>query len=315
MADFITTAPGQNLSSGDRKALFLKVFSGEVMNTFQTECVTLPLIRTRTISSGKTAQFIVTGRVSGSYHTPGTEINGQAFKDTEKTIAIDDLFVVPTFTAGIDEAMAHWDIRAPIAKEHGQALARKMDSHNLQVLALAARASANISGTTFSGTVIDKGATVLTTASVLLKGIEKAAQSLDEKDINDGERNMLLRPAEYWLLLGDASTAVANKDYSGSGNVASGTLPSYAGFTLRKTNRMPTGVITAETGANNTYDGTFTNTVALGFTSGAIGRLTLIGIKSETEYSVRHQGDLLVSKYASGAGILRPECAVEITKA
>lgn len=314
MADFTTTAPGQIASSGDRKALFLKLFTGEVLQTYQTECVTLPRIRTRTISNGKSAQFIVTGRVSGSYHTPGTEINGQAVKNTEKIINVDDLFVVPSFHANIDEAMSQWDTRAPISKEHGQALARKMDSHNLQLLALAARASANISGTTYSGTVLAKGATVATSASVFLAAVEQAAQALDEKDVGPDGRTLILRPAQYYLLLADATPKNANKFVGGTGNVSTGEVGNYMGFTFVKSNRLPSTNISSETGTNNTYNGDFSDTVALAFVNEAIARVNLIGVKTETEYSVRHQGDLIVSKYASGAGILRPEGAVEITK-
>jgi hypothetical protein len=38
----------------------------------------------------------------------------------------------------------------------------------------------------------------------------------------------------------------------------------------------------------------------------------LMDLSTEMEYSVRHQGTLIVAKYAMGHGILRPECAVEL---
>lgn len=307
---YTPTSPGQINSSGDSRALYLKVFTGEVLQTYQTACVTLPLIRTRTISSGKTAQFIVTGRVSGHFHSPGTELNGQAFRDGEKTINIDDLFVVDTFHADIDEALAQWDTRAPIAAEHGNALARKMDDYNLITIANAARTAATLTGG-YGGTVNQAGATVVSSAAVLTKAIESAAQTLDEKDVSKDGRKLILRPAQHWLLMNDQK--VANSINRGSANISTGDLPTYAGFEFIKSNRLPsTNIASATTGENNVYTGDFTNTVALAFTPDAIGRVTLIGIKTETERSVRHQGTLLVSKFASGAGVLRPECAVEI---
>jgi len=58
-----------NAAGGDPDALFLKVFSGEVLTTFQENNVMMPLHRVRTISSGKTAQFPVTGVAAAKYHT------------------------------------------------------------------------------------------------------------------------------------------------------------------------------------------------------------------------------------------------------
>ena len=60
--------------SAGNEDLFLKVFSGEVLTTFEENNVMLPLTRVRTISSGKTAQFPVTGVASAVYHTPGDSI-------------------------------------------------------------------------------------------------------------------------------------------------------------------------------------------------------------------------------------------------
>jgi len=46
---------GQSLATGDDNALFLKVFAGEVLATFQEANKFMPLQVTRTISSGKSA--------------------------------------------------------------------------------------------------------------------------------------------------------------------------------------------------------------------------------------------------------------------
>ena len=64
-------APGSVNSAGSRTALFLKVFAGEVLATFEEANVMKALHTIRTISSGKSAQFIVTGAASSRYHTPG----------------------------------------------------------------------------------------------------------------------------------------------------------------------------------------------------------------------------------------------------
>ena len=54
----------------DQNALFLKKFSGEVLTAFQRNCIFRDMLQTRTIDSGKSAQFIVTGRLKTDTHTP-----------------------------------------------------------------------------------------------------------------------------------------------------------------------------------------------------------------------------------------------------
>jgi len=57
LSNFTPSRLGQVNSSGDAKALFLKVFSGEVMSQFQVNCVMRAMHYVRTIASGKSAQF------------------------------------------------------------------------------------------------------------------------------------------------------------------------------------------------------------------------------------------------------------------
>jgi hypothetical protein len=55
MSNAVPTRIGQQLGDGDTRALFLKLFSGEVLTTFNTKCVMKDKTRTRSISSGKSA--------------------------------------------------------------------------------------------------------------------------------------------------------------------------------------------------------------------------------------------------------------------
>ena len=67
MANATVSFLGQTNSSGDKNALFLKVFAGEVLAAFQRQNKMLPLTTVRSISSGK-AQFPLVGLAS-EYHT------------------------------------------------------------------------------------------------------------------------------------------------------------------------------------------------------------------------------------------------------
>ena len=309
---------GQINKAGDDKALFLKKFSGEVLTTFETVCVMKDKQLVKTIDSGKSAQFPVTGTASAAYHIPGQNIlegdNGllSSIGKNEKVIAIDGLLTASAFIANIDEAMNHYDTRSIYTTELGRQLAYAWDRNSLQAAVLAARAAATITGGK-SGTVLAKGATVATTGSVLAAAIFEAAQNLDEKDVPAEDRFAVVRPAHYYLLA--QTTSVINKDWGGSGVYADGSVLKIAGITIVKSNFLPNSNIAAVTGQNNTYSGDFSNTVALVFQKGAIGTVKLLDLATESDYLTTHQGTLVVSKYAVGTGILRPECAVEITKA
>ena len=85
-----------NNSGTGYDALFLKVFSGEVLTAFsENNIFNDSLHNVRTISSGKSAQFPVTGTATAAYHTVGTPLVGaNQILANEKIISIDDLSLI-----------------------------------------------------------------------------------------------------------------------------------------------------------------------------------------------------------------------------
>ena len=81
---------GQINATGDANAMFLKVFSGEVLQVFEEANVMMPLHTVRTISSGKTAQFPVMGTASAKYHTPGESILGSGLDSSGSDGVLDE---------------------------------------------------------------------------------------------------------------------------------------------------------------------------------------------------------------------------------
>lgn len=307
MANAVPSRLGQVNLAGDTDALFLKVFSGEVLTAFHRDNVFLGRSMVRTISSGRSAQFPATGTVTAAYHTPGTELNGTAIAAAERTINIDDLLVAQAFIARIDEAKNHYDVRSTYSDEAGKVLAETMDANLAQVGVLAARASATITGGN-GGSVLTNAA-YGTDSAVLAAGLFTAAQTLDEKNVG-AERNVFLRPAQYYLLA--QNTTVINQWYGGKGAISDGTVLKVAGIEVVKTNALPkTNVVTGV----STYQGNFATTVGLVMNKAAIGTVKLLDLATESEYDIRRQGTLIVAKYAVGHGILRPECAVELKTA
>jgi hypothetical protein len=307
MANATVSRLGQVNGAGDVDALFLKVFSGEVLTAFHRENVFLGKSSVRSISNGKSASFPAVGTISAAYHTPGTELVGGSVNAAERVITIDDLLVAQAFIANIDEAKNHYDVRSIYSDETGKVLAETMDKNLAQVGVLAARGTATVTGG--SGGSALTNATYGTDSAVLAAGLFSAAQVLDEKNIGS-ERNVFLRPAQYYLLA--QNTTMINQWYGGAGAISDGTILRVAGIEVVKTNALPNSNVTTGVAA---YQGNFSTTVGLVMNKAAIGTVKLMDLATESEYDMRRQGTLIVSKYAVGHGIIRPECAVELKSA
>lgn len=207
---------GTQSTSIEQRELFLKVFSGEVLTAYERAIKVAPLLTTRTISSGKSAQFPATGYAAARYFTQGESLlepggaSGQSgdgshdylstIKQSERVIFIDDLLVSSCFISELDEAMSHYDYRATFATELGRALARHQDKYAIQVIHDAATASGLSNDPIQTGTEVTN-ASAGGTASALLDSIYEAAQKMDEKDVPKEDRFVLVDPERYYLLL------------------------------------------------------------------------------------------------------------------
>ncbi len=339
---------GQVNSANDVDALFLKKFSGEILQTFEESNVFKPLHTIRTIENGKSAQFPVTGIASANYHTPGENIAEETqgtkylsdIKKAEQTITIDKMLVASTFLANIDDVKNHYDIRSVYANELGKALALRFDTAIAKTFIAAARSSAVITGGKTGGQLDvanndfsagdSAGSPAATTGAELITALFTAAQKLDENDIPSDGRFAVLRPQEYYKLITGGSGAVAintsaaNKDVGGSGSLASGSIAQVAGITIYKSTHIPStdlsAVATGDGASSNDlfggsgvgYNGDFRNSLGVVGHSAAVGTVKLLDLATESEYQIERQGTLFVAKYAMGHGILRPECAIEL---
>lgn len=254
---------GQNLSTGtDMNELFLKVFSGEILTAFETSTIMKGLQTLRTISSGKSASFPVTGIASANYHTVGnsileTEASGSSkylsdIQKTEKQIFIDDMLVSSVFLANLDELKNHYDIRSIYASELGKALAKRFDIATMKTLFGASAAAANISGVTAAGSRITSGVDH-STAQGIIDSLYAVAAKLDENEAPSEGRFAILAPSTYYKLITSDNVAVSNAGaFGGTSNVvggfnvkspfegatASGVVPMVAGISLFKSNHL-----------------------------------------------------------------------------
>jgi len=313
MADNTVTRVGQINAAGDVDALFLKVFAGEVLAAFHTANLALGRTQVRSISNGKSAQFPRTGLVNARYHTPGTEITGQATNQAEVVITIDDLLIADVSIANIDEAKSHFDVRSTYSNEMGLALAKAMDLHILQTGILGARQSNPVSGLPGGSVVTLNAAADATDGVKLAAAMFKAAEIFDNKGIPEEGRTFWVRPAQYYALA--QNTTTINQFWGGRGAYSDGTVVKVAGLELVKTPNLPSAVVangTVAAGTGNRYAGDFSKTVGLAMHSSGVGTVKLLDLGMESEYSVRRQSTLMVGKYACGHGVLRPESLIEI---
>ena len=311
-----------NNTGTDFDALFLKVFSGEVLTAFtRNNIFNDQLHSVRTITSGKSAQFPVLGTATASYHTPGNLLTGgNQIRHGERLISIDDLLIADVFVSRLEELKNHYDVRAAYADELGKALAKTYDSNVAKMIANASRASSTLTGIA-GGLTLTLANTNTTSSAVtgdeIAGAIYDIAQAFDERDIPPTDRFCVLPPAEYYKLA-ESATRTVDVDFNpgGNGSFASGKIQQVAGIPVMMSNNIPqTNVSSNPSGANNTYSGDDSKTIGLVFHKSAVGTVKLMDMTTEitgNEYATMYQGTLLVAKYALGHGILRPECAATI---
>ena len=332
MTNVNLTRPGQVNQSGDSRALLLKLFTGEVYESFRNNLIAKSLVQSRTLRNGKEAQFIHTGKMTAGFHTPGAPILGNgtgvngAPPQAETTITVDQLLISSAFLYELDEVLAHYDLRGPISRQIGQSLAEHYDRRVLRVLDRAAEASAAVTGEP-GGFTVKLGANNEYNAQALVDGFFEAAAVLDERSAPRDGRMCVLSPRQYYSLISSVDTNILNRDIGNTqGNLNSGEgLYEIAGIKIYKSNNLPflgkygtsTGTAienTDTTNEKNDYGDTadFTNSCGLIFHRDAAAVVETIGPSVETtsgDVSVMYQGDLIVGKVAMGAGPVRVSVA------
>ncbi len=267
------TRPGQSNSSGDSRALYLKLFSGEMFKGFQQNAIARDLVMKRTLKNGKSLQFIYTGRTTAEYHTPGNAILGNtdgAPPVAEKTITIDDLLISSAFLYDLDETLAHYDLRSEVSRKIGYALAEKYDRLIFRAIARGARQASPITKTNFvepGGTQIRVGATAnesdAFSSSALVTAFYDAAAALDEKGISQDGRVGVLNPRQYYeLIQAVGSNGLVNRDSQGTTLQGGNGIIEIAGIKIYKSMNIPFlgrygtkyGGTTGQTDPGNTGD-------------------------------------------------------------
>jgi len=284
---------GQSVSAADKRGLFLKVFSGEVMKAYERAIKVSSLVTQRTISSGKSAQFPTTGVAAARYFKPGDDLfvdssdtDAHAYltkiKQSERVIYVDELLTSACFIDDLDEAMSHYDYRSIFAAELGKALARHQDNMALYQIFMACKNVGNVASESTPGqptghqlanpTFYSDGASALDT-------LYDAAAILDKKDVPKEDRFIILNPDGYYALLKEgvftvntsANSSDARMLFDGGGNdYVGGQLTTVAGMPVIVTNAN--GITSGDSSAASSDDGIFLTDTKGGDDNDAAGR-------------------------------------------
>ena len=244
------TQLGQANLAGDKRALYLKLFSGEMFKGFQHNTIARDLIMKRTLKNGKSLQFIYTGRTKSEFHTPGNSILGDSNNAppvAEKTITIDDLLISSAFVYELDEVLAHYDLRSEISRKIGYALAEKYDRLAFRAVARGARQASPVSATGYvepGGTQIRVGSTTNDSdaynSANLVASFYDAAAALDEKGVSSDGRVAVLNPRQYYeLIQAVGSNGLVNRDAQGSALQGGNGIIEIAGIKIYKSMNIP----------------------------------------------------------------------------
>ena len=244
------TRQGQSNSTGDARALYLKLFSGEMFKGFQHNAIARDLVMKRTLKNGKSLQFIYTGHTKAEFHVPGQSILGNsdgAPPVAEKTITVDDLLISSAFVYELDETLAHYELRGEISKKIGYALAQKYDRLVFRAIARGARAASPITKSGFvepGGTQIRVGtnnqASDAYVSASLINAFYDAAAALDEKGVSSEGRVGVLNPRQYYeLIQAVGSNGLVNRDEQGDSLQKGNGIIEIAGIKIYKSMNIP----------------------------------------------------------------------------
>ena len=248
----LTNLGAQNLGT-DNRALYLKLFSGEMIKGFEYNAIARDLVMKRTLKNGRSLQFIYTGRMEAEYHTRGNSILGNsdgAPPVNEKTITVDDLLISSAFVYELDETLAHYDLRSEISRKIGYALAQKYDRLIFRAITRGARALSPVQGSTAKsmeepgGTQIRVGTSANASdaynAGNLVTAFYDAAAALDEKGVSTEGRVAVLNPRQYYALIQDiGSNGLVNRDVQGTAKQSGQGIIEIAGIKIYKSMNIP----------------------------------------------------------------------------
>ena len=333
------TQDGVDTTFADRTALSLPDLKKDILTAYHAMTKFAGTGMTKSINSFA-GRFPASARMSDpAYHTPGTRLLGLSSNEPYRNyrdIYADDRLVMHLFIDELDaNARAIIDFQDVFGLEMGQAISQYNDKNAAIIIALAARASATVSGGD-TGVQIEKAACDINVGA-LNAGIWDMKNGFDENSVPAMGRRASLFPVQYNLIASSFDRPFYRELGMNGSLGAEVAIPAYAGFErFDMSNNIPsTNIASSATGTRNTYAGDFTKTVMLAWGNDTFGTVTVRPLSQggnaqpkptgantaskEQPIEIREVsipeafGNLILTSLVTGHGVLRPEHGGELT--
>ena len=310
---------GAKQNTGDQLALFLKVFSGEVLTAFTRASKVMNNHMIKTIDSGKSTSFPVMGRGKAHYLPAGSNLDDlrEAIPHNEVVINIDGLLTSDVLITDIFEAMNHYDVRGEYAKQLGEALAIAADGATVAEIAKLIKANTeNITGLG-KGIVVEKtitgGAGInYETGKAVIDGLLEMKAKWTTQYVPEEERFAYITPEVESAII--TSKDAINRDYGAVASIVDGNIDKLCGFKiiavphLKAGGADKTGMLgTAPEGHEFPTD--YAGALAVCAHRTAVATVKLKDLQLEHARRPELQADMIIAKNAVGHGGLRPEAS------
>lgn len=310
---------GAKQNTGDQLALFLKVFSGEVLTAFTRASKVMNNHMIKTIDIGKSTSFPVIGRGKAHYLPAGSNLDDlrEAIPHNEVVINIDGLLTSDVLITDIFEAMNHYDVRGEYAKQLGEALAIAADGATVAEIAKLVKANTeNITGLG-KGVVVEKtitsGAGInYETGKAVIDGLLEMKAKWTTQYVPEEERFAYITPEVESAII--TSKDAINRDYGAVASIVDGNIDKLCGFKiiavphLKAGGADKTGMLgTAPEGHEFPTD--YAGALAVCAHRTAVATVKLKDLQLEHARRPELQADMIIAKNAVGHGGLRPEAS------
>ena len=310
---------GAKQNTGDQLALFLKVFSGEVLTAFTRASKVMNNHMIKTIDSGKSTSFPVIGRGKAHYLPAGSNLDDlrEAIPHNEVVINIDGLLTSDVLITDIFEAMNHYDVRGEYAKQLGEALAIAADGATVAEIAKLVKANTeNITGLG-KGVVVEKtitgGAGInYETGKAVIDGLLEMKAKWTTQYVPEEERFAYITPEVESAII--TSKDAINRDYGAVASIVDGNIDKLCGFKIIAVPHLKAGgadkagmLGTAPEG--HVFPTEYAGALAVCAHRTAVATVKLKDLQLEHARRPELQADMIIAKNAVGHGGLRPEAS------
>lgn len=270
------------IDSGNVNPLYIEQYGGEVEKRFLKKSFMRQFFKFKQVRGTDTITNDRMGSTSLQKVSRGVRPTDSAPTFDNISVKVDTIVLARTTQFLLDDFLSHINVRKEVGEEHGKEIGKFFDESFLVQGIKAAQISNKdpdgvvLGGWPSGGTYAQRirtapkdfqGATPLMMklagdeldAEALVQRIHNMCQAIEEKDVDLDGAVILLRPAQYYVLL--ENDKLLSKDFStANGDYASGSVMKVNGIRVQTTNRFPKADQVGEThflsnaGNGNAYD-------------------------------------------------------------